>query len=333
MLQPGPATEFTEPRSVEAWDAWFRWRHAGLLRDLSIDHTWWRVATALEGADRATCEALVDAFAHWRLLPDERLLARAGTGLPCRFETAPRAVLVLPGFIAGAASEPHLDWELLRRCAKLAVHALEGALGPAPGPASLGIGVVGLADALQRLQLGYDSDPGREVARRIGSTLAHACLEASIEVAATAGRASAPTAEQLQRWRVRGIEPQLIEQAIRSGVAHDRLTSFERAPRLALLANNVADSLDPMMSGDAARGPAGRRAAARGGAAQTMPVAPEAQLQMRAAMAPWVDVPIDHHLHVRSAPNEHEREALVALTQRLGLPSPAFRRFHSLQVA
>jgi ribonucleoside-diphosphate reductase alpha chain len=334
----GAATEFTEPRSVEAWDAWFRWRHAGLLRDVSIDHTWQRVANALAGHDRPTCEACVDAFARWRLLPDERLLARAGTGLPCRLDTAPRAVLVLPGFLSGAVAAPRFDWTLLRSTARLAVRALEGVRGESSGPMSVGIGLIGLANALQRLQLDYDSDAGRDFARQVGSTLAHGCLEASIELAAARGTATAPTADQLQRWRARGIAPALVDAALRSGVAHDRLTSFERAPRLALLANDVADALDPLMGGTAsslAHGTthaASRRAPERIDAAATS-VGPEAQLRMRAVMSPFADVPIDHHLHVRQAPNEREREALLALTRNLGLPTPAFRRFHSLQVA
>ena len=334
MQTLAPATEFTEPRSVEAWDAWFRWRHAGLLRDVSIDDTWQRVANVLGGTDRSTCEACVDAFAHWRLLPDERLLARAGTGLPFRFDSAPRAVLVVPGFLTGPSAALRFDWGLLRRTARLAVRALAGLADTVPAATSLGIGLIGLADALQRLRLDYDSDQGREFARQVGSTLAHGCLEGSIEAAARQANGNPPTDEQLQRWRARGIEPRLIEDALGTGVAHDRLTSLERAPRLALLANDVADALDPLMNGRGAeaRG-ATRRTTTNHEGPPVAPVSPTAQLRMRAVMAPWVDVPIDHHLHVGQAPNEPEREALVALTRHLGLPSPAFRRFHSLQVA
>jgi ribonucleoside-diphosphate reductase alpha chain len=328
----GP-TEFTEPRSVEAWDAWFRWRHAGQLRDLSIDHTWRRVAGALGAADPSICPALIDAFTQWRLLPDERLLARAGTGLPCRFESAPRAVLVIPGFVSGPSTAPRLDWPLLRNTAKLAVRMLEGARPLASIGHSFGIGMIGLADALQRLQLDYDGDAGRAFARQVGSSLAHGCLEASIELAATARRARAPTAEQQERWRLCGIDAQLVEDAARSGIAHAQLTCIERAPRLALLANDVSDALDPRL-----REPlrTGRRAAMRVGTGEPSPAAPvalEAQLRMRATMAPWIDAPIDHHLYVSQAPSEREREDLQALTRHLGLPSPAFRRFHSLQVA
>lgn len=334
----GAVTEFTDPRSVQAWDAWFRWRHAGQLRDVSIDQTWQRVAQALAPADPATREACVDAFSHWRLLPDERLLARAGTGLPCRLDSAPRAVLVLPGFLSGATVAPCFDWGLLRSTAKLAVRALEGTRGNATGPMSFGIGLIGLANALQRLQLDYDSDAARDFAGQVGSTLAHGCLEASVEWADARGNAMAPTAEQLQRWRARGTAPQLVDAALRSGVAHDRLTSFERAPRLALLANDMADALDPLMGVTASGVTHGAvYAASRRWPERNEPAAgavgPEAQLRMRAAMSTWADVPIDHHLHVREAPNEREREALLALTRNLGLPTPAFRRFHSLQVA
>jgi ribonucleoside-diphosphate reductase alpha chain len=336
MQSIGGATVFTEPRSVEAWDAWFRWRHAGRLQDLSIDHTWRRVAGALGGADPSVPPALVDAFTQWRLLPDERLLARAGTGLPCRFESMPRAVLVLPGFITGPRSAPRLDWMLLRDTAKLAVRALEGARNLAPCGDSFGIGVIGLADALQRLQLDYDSDAGCAFARQAASGLAHGCLEASIECAAATGRANAPTPQQRERWQRCGMEAPLVEAAVRSGVAHDRLTCIERAPRLALFANDVSDALDPRQGGAPARN--GRLPAQGQGVgpvqpAPSPPVTLAAQLRMRAALAPWIDAPIDHHLYVSQAPCAREREDLQALTRTLGLPSPAFRRFHSLQVA
>lgn len=70
--------------AVDIWDAWFRWREQGALRDLTVNATWDRVATALASIEPADAtiwsERFTDAFRAWRLLLDERILATAGRG-------------------------------------------------------------------------------------------------------------------------------------------------------------------------------------------------------------------------------------------------------------
>src|SRR5690348_11516870 len=87
MIDLRRSSPFIELAAVEAWDAWFRWREQGDLRDLSIEGTWRRVAVALASVEAqgeiATWQSrFMQTFATWRLLPDEQVLANAGTGRP-----------------------------------------------------------------------------------------------------------------------------------------------------------------------------------------------------------------------------------------------------------
>src|SRR5690349_4974277 len=99
-----PATPFTAVAAVVGWDAWFRWRDAdGQLLDRTIDATWWRVAHAVAAAEESQADAwarrFVDAFGTWRLLPDERLLAVAGTGSTLAAGEALQATLNAGAFV------------------------------------------------------------------------------------------------------------------------------------------------------------------------------------------------------------------------------------------
>ena len=51
MLERDSPSPFLDPVAVEAWDAWFRWREDGQLRDISVEATWERVAGALAQAE------------------------------------------------------------------------------------------------------------------------------------------------------------------------------------------------------------------------------------------------------------------------------------------
>ena len=96
-------TRFTNPDAVEAWDALFRWREGGRLRDTTVEQTWERVSRAIaraEGVSEAHwARRFSGEFRQWRLLPDERLLRAAGT--PCleRVLPAPAAVVNAAAFV------------------------------------------------------------------------------------------------------------------------------------------------------------------------------------------------------------------------------------------
>lgn len=286
------ATRFTDPLAVETWDTWFRWRERSALRDVTIDETWWRVAEALSAVDGTQAplwsHRFVDAFSRWRLLPDERLLKAAGTGMPLDGFDAPAAVLNVAAFVAtpltGRAS---FDRTRFTETAGLAVRLLDNALavhGTASKPAGLRIGVIGMADALCLLDLPYGSTQALRHASSVASALAEGCLLSTIDLANERGALDTPSGRNhlAARWHTRGIAPWLIEEGLRYGVRHAALTAIEPHPRLASLANNVIDAIDP--------GPGSLRTAS----ASDADVFDTAQREMRATMQPWIDAPIDY---------------------------------------
>lgn len=346
-------TTFTERAAVDAWDAWYRWRDAGDLRDITVEDTWARVADAVAVVEGARAGAwssrFIDAFANWRLLPDERLLRDAGTGRPLRLATAPHAALNAAAFVGiDGGGLPAFDSVGFGDTAALAVRVLDNALALAgdatPDRRGLRIGLIGLSDALTRLGLRYDRPEGHDAAFGIVAALATGCLRGAIELAAERG-ARAPDAEQaLASWRRRGIDAGLLADGRRWGMRHHSLTVIEPRPRLALLANNVADALDPMIDPglprlihivevDAAMPPAAatiRIEGRRGGPSpvlfntlSSLPI--ESQLALRARVQPWVDRPIDYPLLAWQVPDTRIEAALAELASRHGMPAPGWR--------
>nr|WP_233171750.1 hypothetical protein [Dyella sp. ASV21] len=315
---------FIDLAAVEAWDAWFRWRHHNDLRDRSIQDTWARVARAL--ARSAWPEPvgqfeqrLVDAQGTWRLLFDERLLRTAGTDAPAWPDRDLVASINLAALVTDPGTEDaSFDLPGLEATAELAVLALDNAAllatqRPAPAGASLRIGMIGLADALLLLGLRYESANGRKAAHRAARHLAMGCLRGSLRLAHERGAQWDLTQLPAQAYKLREISPEMATEAARVGLRHTRLTAITSQRQLALLANNVADAVDPLSStgrlktmADGARAHAAdslgyamevlRRqgvvprqlAALTLGAAATV----DAQMDLRAAMQMWIDEPI-----------------------------------------
>ncbi|MFC4821777.1 hypothetical protein [Dokdonella ginsengisoli] len=312
---------FIDAAAVEAWDAWFRWREHDRLHDLSIEATWRRVADALCGergmwASRERNE-LFTALASWQLLLDERILESAGT--PGRRWPDDRlvAALNLPMFVRGAFSaHPQFDESAFEAVAGLAVRALDDALllarnAHAPAP-RLRIGMIGLADALLMLGLPYGAEAARRQAGVFARALAHGCLRGTVRLAAERGGQPDWTQQTLRRARLRGIAGPLLEETALHGVRHAGLTAITAQPRLALLANNVADALEPLPGANHVRHVAShgqdrairssgyaltllrRMQPLRAGAmhvdtAATVPL--RARLAMHDAVRPWIDEP------------------------------------------
>ena len=288
-----PATRFTDPAAVEVWDAWFRWREGTSLRDLTIDETWWRVAQSVvgvEGIEAALwAHRFVDAFSHWRLLPDERLLLAAGTGASLHDLAMPAAALNIAAFVAVVPGmQPRLALGRLVETAALAVRLLDNAIALSKGesaPSGLRIGLIGLADALQLLGIPYASVEAQHQARLVARALAEGCLRGAIDLADERGERE-PLADRrylAARWLARDMPPGLVQDGLRVGVRHALLTAIDPHPRLARLANCVADALDPLpgsfaLEATSADVPNGYIHASRG---------------IRAAMQPWIDAPIE----------------------------------------
>jgi len=102
--------------------------------------------------------------------------------------------LSFPKFIKGAHGERYVDFVELRRCAAVmqrmadsiteCVHHLPSVRAQNAGRTrSLGLGGQGLADALQMMNLAYDSDEGIELNARLFEHLYFACLESSADLA------------------------------------------------------------------------------------------------------------------------------------------------------
>lgn len=222
-LKPSPA--FIAMDAVETWDAEFRWREPDGLRDRTVDDTWRRVAdfaAGAEGSDRkAWAVRFFDAFSAWRMLPGERALRTLGTDMPPEWPDEPDAVLNVAAFVAGPlALSGRFHRDAFVATASLTVRFLDDcsvALGIVPPPRRLRIGIIGLADALERLGVDYRSSRARQQAALVANALAEGCRCGSAGLARE-----------------------------RSGRRHEALTVIDAHPSLARLANGVADGIDPL---------------------------------------------------------------------------------------
>lgn len=353
LRRPSP---FIDLAAVEAWDAWFRWREQTDLRDFSIEDTWRRVSAALAsvepGGEAATWRArFMDALASWRLLPDERLLADAGTGRTARRNGVLHASLNAAGFVStGSDTNATIDLAAMGDCAALAVRALDNAalLAGIASPC-LRIGMLGVADALALLGLGYDSDPGRAQAAAMARALAEGCLRGSIMLAAERGACGREVHTSTARAKPRGLPEDLLNDVVRRGVRHVQLTAITSQPRLALLANDVADAVDPLRGKDHAHvivASNGHRTLRSSGYALNIlhawgrkpddasaPARPSwrAQIAMRAALQPWMDEPIAYPLLATDDLDDSQRLEARKLAAFHGLGEPVWRDEAALQ--
>ena len=327
-----PTTRFTDPAAVDAWDQWFRWRHAEGLRDRTIDATWARVAQAVAEAvdDRACMRRYIDAFSRWQLLPDERLLRSAGTASHPNPLESPAATLNVSAFVtAPLTRQAQWDAEAFSRVAALAVRLLDDALvvahGATPGFRDLRIGVIGFADALGLLGIGYADAEAVELARRVGAALAHGTLRGTVDLAQERGAIDRHPVHRVALWRDRGTPGPLIDDALRWGVRHTRLSAVERQPRIALLANNASDALDPATPRHRPRADrTASEAPPRTARAATVDHI-AAQLALRATIQPWIDAPIDYPLVTPADADPQTRIACQQLADAFGLCDPTFR--------
>lgn len=344
------ASPFLDAAAVDAWDAWFRWRDQGVLRDLTVDATWDRVAISLAsveapGSSPAWRRRFLDALAAWQLLPDESILATAGTEKQGWADDGLVAVLNVAAFVR-APSTPHaaFDKEAFEQVAALAVRALDNAgelVGNrAPMSQGLKIGIVGLADAFALLGLAYDAADGRAAAALISRSLAQGCYCGESQLVCERGASTPCTEAWLARARAQDVASELVAEAARRGIRHGRLTAITSQPRLTVFANALSDALDPIATSagaDPAAHEVPRLAFARSVAvvhscceaafATHKPLVPAmAQLSLRAAMRSWIDEPIDYPVLVDSEPDECTSALWATTAAELGLPPIRWRK-------
>lgn len=329
-------TRFTDPAAVDAWDSWFRWRNADGLRDRTIDATWWRVAAAIAaiaGNDAGLwANRYVEAFSRWQLLPDERLLRTAGTGAGLGLNSfeSPCATLNVAAFvIAPSTSQARFDGEHFARVAALAVRLLDDALvtmrGATPTFYSLRIGVLGFADTLHLLGIPYNDAHASDLARAVGAALAEGTLRGTTELANERAPIDNSPAHLVTIWRDRGMPDGLIEDAMRRGVRHARLTAIQLQPRLAMLANAASDALEPPPHRHRPNGGDASMAAAARPEMMTAEAMMGAQMAIRAAIQPWIDAPIEYPLAMIGDPDPEIIESYMQLAGTYGLCEPTFR--------
>ncbi len=315
---------FVDLAAVEAWDAWFRWRQGDQLHDISIQDTWSRVARTLACAEKQSRvgtfeQRLGDALSEWRLLLDERVMASAGTNAPNWPDDELIAVLNPVNFIrTPGTSQANLDLDAFEATAELAVHALDNAAALCACSSShsglhLRIGLMGMADTLALLGLRYDSEAGRKLARDIASHLASGCLYGSLRLSRERGARRDVSECPTLGYKLRELSAELAMDAERLGLRQSRLTAITSQRRLALLANNVTDAVDPLALDGRQRFDAdgmpprsvhssgyvmamARRMAlsveSQAALMEAATASKEAQIELRAAMQMWIDEPI-----------------------------------------
>lgn len=176
----------------------------------------------------------------------------------------------------------------------------------------IGIGMTGLADALAMLGVRYDGAQARRVAALAMQTIRDAAYRASTALAAERGPCPAYRADAyLERPFIRALPDDIRAGIRRHGVRNSHLTAIAPAGSISLLAGNVSSGIEPIFQLEGTRRVLGGDGAMTEfavhdpawaswqalGKSQTPPEAfltadgiePGAQLEMQAALQPFVD--------------------------------------------
>jgi ribonucleoside-diphosphate reductase alpha chain len=250
------------------------------------------------------------------------------------------------------ATNASIDLAALRDCAALAVRTLDNvALQVGVAAPHLRVGMIGIADALALLGLRYDSDTGRMQATAMARALAEGCLHGSILLAAMRGPSGHDVSVSIARARSRGLPEEFLHDAACHGLRYAGLTAITSQPRLALLANDVADAADPLRERNHAHVIAashGHRTTVHSsgyalnimhadgsepeGPPDTLPgLSWKAQIAMRAALQPWMDEPIGYPLLATNDLGEAQRLEARKLAATHGLGDPVWREVVELR--
>jgi ribonucleoside-diphosphate reductase alpha chain len=179
------------------------------------------------------------------------------------------------------------------------------------------LSIVGLADTLAMLGADYAAAQGRACAATIARQFAQACLETALRLAIERGAPAASRADtaSLVRAECLHLPMSTIDAIRRHGLRYTAISAVVPQPRLALVANNVADAIAPLRGERqmyAIAGAHGERRVVASGFALTLwrqlgakpadaaaPFATQRDVGareigwMRAALQPWFDHPID----------------------------------------
>lgn len=172
--------------------------------------------------------------------------------------------LNLGQFVSGGT----VDFARLRQAVKLAVRSLDRVIDLNYYPIAsarasnvrwrpIGLGAMGLADVLFQLRLPFDSEPARELNRRIFEEIYHAALEASVELAqqhgphpAFAQTRAARGQLQFDAWGVQHEEPRwqtLRQRIVQTGLRNSLLIAIAPTATIASIAG-CYECVEPQVS-------------------------------------------------------------------------------------
>jgi len=263
--------------------------------------------------------------------------------------------------------EAAIDWDRLRLLVRTGVELLDRVLDvtlwPLPqqdaesrAKRRIGLGFLGLGDALAMLGLRYDSDSGRATAARIAEFMCHEAYSASVELARELGAFPLFDARQyLAAPRFAATLPEPLKAEIaRHGIRNSHLMAIAPTGTITLaFADNASNGIEPPFSwvytrmkrmADGSRQPfrvfdhAFRRwralqpdpdafdAAFDAGTlalpeafVSALELSAQAHLQMVAAVAPFIDSAISKTVNVPEDTPLSETESLYREAWRLGL--------------
>ncbi|WJW76570.1 adenosylcobalamin-dependent ribonucleoside-diphosphate reductase [Thiohalobacter sp. IOR34] len=252
----------------------------------------------------------------------------------------------LPRFVQAPFSRAaRLDLEGIRETVILATRLLDNVIDasqfPLPAQAEqargarrIGLGITGLADALIMLGLHYGEPPARRLAAEVMQTVCHAAYRSSLQLAQEKGGFPFLEAEAyLQRPFIRALPADIRQGIAAGGIRNSHLTAIAPNGTISLLAGNVSSGIEPVFDFhhrrrvlDAGGGyrvfeveDYAYRLWQQGAGAEAEPppffvnartLAPQAHLEMQAALQPFVDNAISKTINV---PEDYPFEAFRGL--------------------
>jgi ribonucleoside-diphosphate reductase alpha chain len=155
------------------------------------------------------------------------------------------------------SAQAKFDFELFGRLVRTAVRMLDNVLDATPWPLPrqraeahakrrIGLGFLGLGDALVMLNLRYDSDGGRALAQRIAMTMRDEAYRASVDLAAEKGAFALFDARYLESKFIQRL-PQAIRDDIgKRGIRNSHLLSIAPTGTISLaFADNASNGIEP----------------------------------------------------------------------------------------
>lgn len=251
------------------------------------------------------------------------------------------------------AAAAGIDFDALSEAAILAVRMLDNVINTSRFPLQqqglqatqtrrIGLGITGLADALLMLGIRYGTAESCAVATRVMQTICHAAFRSSVQLAGEKGSFPGFEAENyLQGPFVRALPDDLRAAIAARGIRNSHLIAIAPTGTISLLANNVSSGLEPVFEARyrrRMRQPDGSSADyevvdyacdlwRRQHGSDTLPpafvdahaLAPQAHLEMQAAIQPFVDNAISKTINIPEDADFAAYQSVFETAYTLGL--------------